>query len=117
MSEVKGIQNLKELADFVLGIGNGVSASLADGKMGLTDLLHFQGAVFTALPAFQGIDQVDEEFFDLSETEKAELNAYVASKLQLAPGHAKVEQIVESVLTIVVEFKALIAQLVGAKQA
>lgn len=109
----KGIKEIKELASLVMGIGNGASKALEDGKLSMSDLVHFQGVVFTALPAIQGIDQVDDEFFDLDEAEKVVLKNHIASELQLDPSHEKIEQITEGVLKVIVDLKDLIKQLVG----
>ena len=112
---IKGIKELKEMADFVLGLGVGIDASLVDGKIGFADLLNFQSVVFSALPAFQGIGQLDDEFFAMDDADKADLKAYIAEKLKLDPSHASIEGIVETVLDVVIDFKDLIAKLAGAK--
>jgi len=53
------IKNLKELTEFVLDIGNGISESLKDGKVSFNDAFNFKDAVFSALPAFKGLSEVD----------------------------------------------------------
>lgn len=116
MSDSKiGIENLKELADFVVALGNGVSLSLVDGKIQLTDLVHFSSLPLKILPAFQGIEKVDDEFFAMTPEQKEELKAHLAANLKLDPKHEKIEQIVETVLKVIIDLKQLIAVLAGVK--
>ena len=110
-----GIENLKELADFVLALGNGVSLSLVDGKISLTDLANFSSLPFKIIPAFQGIENVDDEFFAMTEEQKEELKAHLAAKLSLDVSHESIEQIVESVLKVIIDLKGLISLLVKPK--
>lgn len=112
MSDVK---NLKEMAEFILDIANGIAESLKDGKVSLSDAYNFKDAVFSALPAFQGLYELDDEYFDLTENELKELKSFVSEKLSLESDFKKVELIAELVLNVLLESHNLIAELVAIK--
>lgn len=109
------IKDLKELATFVLNLANGISASLADGKLEWKDAWHFKDAAISALPAFNGIQNVDDQFFSMEEADHADFNAHIAEKLNLQPGDKKIEEVAEMVLKQIVGLNKIIASLVGAK--
>ena len=113
--EEVGIQNIKELSDLVLSIGNGASLSLADGKLGWTDLVNFSSVPMKLIPAMQGIGEVDDEFFAMTPEQKTELKVFIAGKLELDPSHEKIEQITEAVLKTIIDLKQVIALLAGVK--
>jgi hypothetical protein len=95
-----GINETKDVVLAAVALGNAVSKSLEDGKIGISDVGSFVGAV-TALPAaLAGIGQVKAELADLDDAEKAELLAAVKSHFDIADD--KVEAIVEDSLKLVV---------------
>ena len=113
--EKKGIENLKELATFVCEMGNGSGKALEDGKLTIADAVHFAKAGVSAPAAFIGIGQVDNEYFDLDEAEKAELNAHIAQKLDLPQDN--IETITESILKGIIELSGAMKQILQAKKA
>lgn len=112
---MSGIKNLEAAAEFIIDIALGVEASLKDGKVTLSDAFEFKNALFNALPAFKGLSELDDEYFDLNDAEAEELKHFISQKLALAPNHASIEGISEIVLNLVIESHNLIASLVESK--
>jgi hypothetical protein len=110
-----GIQNLKELSNLVLDVAVGIEKSLVDGKVSFSDALNFKEVLFSILPAIKDITQVDEEYFDLDESEMNELKAHIANRLELDPKNESVEKIAEMVINLIIESSALISELFKAK--
>lgn len=95
-----GIQESKELIAFTLKLGNGLGASLEDGKLSFTDAPKFMDAMMAAPAAFQGISEVPAEMKDLDEAEKAELIAYAKTEFDIPQD--KVEELVEEGLSLAI---------------
>lgn len=94
-----GIKESKEVIDFAIGMGVGVSASLQDGKINFLDLPNFMPALLKAIPALEGIDLVSLEFMDLKPEEAEELKIYVKEQLKLEDD--KLEEFIEDAFAVV----------------
>jgi hypothetical protein len=93
-----GVKELKEMLGFVLGLGNAFGKSMADGKIGWTDLANFLSPLMKAPAAFQGVTQIPGELADLDPTEKAEVLNYVRTEFDIPQD--KVEEAVEDGLKL-----------------
>ena len=91
--EKKGIQNLKELADFGAELTAAIVRAKADGKVNLKDLGEFLPVARAILPAVKDIGEVPGEFADLDQAERDELSSYFADKFNIP--NDKVEAVVE----------------------
>lgn len=81
MTEQKGITSLKAEIDLVTTLVNIVIQAKKDGKIDAADLALLMQLVPVIGPAATGFGEVVPELKDLSETEGAELIAYVAGKI------------------------------------
>lgn len=115
MEEKKSIKELSEFGIFLCDLGNGISKSLEDGKISFSDAVYLMKAAMSAPSAFIGIGQIDEEYFDLDEEEKAELGAILAERLDLP--QEGIEKVVEGVIRVALEFNGAVASILKAKEA
>ena len=111
----KNIDDLKEMAVFLCELGNAIDQSAADGKMSISDALYFVKAALSAPKAFIGISNIKEEYLDLNDAEKVELNKLIADTLELAED--KIEGVVESVLKVAFELNGAINLIIAKKAA
>lgn len=111
----KDIKELKELLEFVCELGNASGKSLEDGKISFSDALHFSKAAMVSPAAFIGIGQVADEYFDLDDAERAELNAFAAEKLDLPQDG--IESIVENVIQAALQLSGALKQILEKKKA
>ena len=91
-----GSKETKEVVSLFLNLVEALSESLEDGNIGLTDALNFFSTLQALSPAIEGIADVPKELAELDETEKAELNAYIAAEFDLK--NDKVEHYIEQAL-------------------
>lgn len=80
MAEEKGIQQTKELLDFIFSLAEAIYKSAKDGKFSWTDGLNFIEPLKKIGPAIDDIDKIIPEVMDLSPEEFSELVEYVQSK-------------------------------------
>jgi len=109
------IKETKELAIFVCRLGNAVDASLADGKIGLTDATNLLGPFMAAGPAFAGIDKLPSELSDMDPLEAQELKACIAAELDLRNDGTEV--VIEQVAELTLQLAAAILAMKKAKAA
>ena len=83
MAEKYGIQETKELLDFIFSLAEAIKKSAADGKFSWTDGLNFIDPLKKLAPAIDNIDQVGAEILDLDGDEFSELVTYVEEKWNL----------------------------------
>ena len=113
--ELHGVKETKELNTFLAKLGNMVSKALADGKVDQNDAMLVMDPLLVAVPAFQGISLVGQEYKDLSEAEAIELKEQLAIDLSLDPSHAKFELIAETIYGASHSVAAAIMAIVEAK--
>ena len=109
------MKEITELATFLCDLGNGIDKSLEDGKIQWTDALNFVTAVTDSAAAFMGISQVSEEYFNLTDQQKAELRAHISAKLQLS--NASVATITDNVISVALQLNVVLKAILQAKQA
>lgn len=78
-----GVKELKEVVAFVVELGNGLGASLADGRIGYGDLMNIFGALRALPSAVDGMAEIPKELADLDAAEKVELCTLVEERLNL----------------------------------
>ena len=83
MAEKYGIQETKELLDFIFSLAEAIKKSAADGKFSWSDGLNFIDPLKKLAPAIDNIDQVGAEILDLDGDEFSELVSYVEEKWNL----------------------------------
>jgi len=96
------VQETRDLIVLVARIGNGISASLEDGKVTIEDALSF-GPAISALPAaIVGIKDVIVEVHNATDEEKELLVDTFAAEFSIS--NAKAEEAIEHTLAVIVEF-------------
>lgn len=105
--EKLGMTETKELVSFILSLGNGIGASLEDGKIGVSDVSNFFGAMTLAGPALSGVNAIPGELSDMDDAEKEDLLAFVNEKFDIPQDN--IEASIERSLRIGVDIAALIA--------
>jgi hypothetical protein len=83
-----GIKETKELLSFLIKLGHGIDKASADG-WSITDLVHFAPALQAVFAGVAGIDQVDDELFDLDDEERQALVDFVKEDLDLTNDEAE----------------------------
>jgi len=106
-----GIENLKEIIALGGDVTFGFARSLEDGKLSFQDLPNFLPAARTLLPAIKDIDQVDDEFADLDDSERAELIAYFADRFDLPSD--EVERVIEKLFRVGLDLADVIGDVAG----
>lgn len=107
------IKETKELAVFVARLGNAVDASLADGKIGITDAAHLMGPIMAAGPALAGLNQLGPELADMDPAEAEELKQAIAAELDLKS--EALESVVEEVAGAALQLASAILAVKKAK--
>jgi hypothetical protein len=97
-----GIEETKDVIEFVAKLGNGIAESVADGKWSFTDVTNFIPSATKVFSAIEGIDKVDDELLDLDEEEKAELIEFVIEQFDIPQDNA--EKIIEEGLDQILNF-------------
>jgi len=80
MAEKVGIEDTKELLDFIFSLAEAVKKSAADGKFSWTDGLNFIEPLKKIAPAIDNIEDVIPEVMDLDASEWNELVDYCQNK-------------------------------------
>ena len=80
MAEKVGIEDTKELLDFIFSLAEAVKKSAADGKFSWTDGLNFIEPLKKIAPAIDNIEDVIPEVMDLDASEWNELVDYCQTK-------------------------------------
>ena len=89
MAEKKyGIQETKELLEFVFSLAEAIKKSNADGEFNWRDGLNFIEPLKRLGPAIDNIEEIVPEVADLDSEEWAELVEFVSSKWDLDTGDA-----------------------------
>jgi hypothetical protein len=100
-----GTDKLKQVIDTGLGLQATLRAIFADGKFQLQEILLLAGN-FTAITAVvQTWQEAVQQWKDLDQTERTELNTYFAQKFDIP--NDKVEHFIELALTNVVSLVEL----------
>ena len=99
----------RELVHFVIQFGNALGASLEDGKVGMSDLGHFFGAMTSAAAAFSNMQEIPKELKDLDAAEKMELLLMIEEEFDIPQD--ELETTLERVLKTGVAIAELIADL------
>ena len=80
MAEKVGIEDTKELLDFIFSLAEAVKKSAADGKFSSSDGLNFIEPLKKIAPAIDDIENVIPEVMDLDASEWNELVDYCQEK-------------------------------------
>ena len=81
MAEAKrGIEETKDVLDFMFSVIDAVGKAKEDGEMSWSDARHFIDPVKKLFEAVEDIEEVLPEIVDLDESEYDELVAYVREK-------------------------------------
>lgn len=80
MAEKVGIEDTKELLDFIFSLAEAVKKSAADGKFSWSDGLNFIEPLKKIAPAIDDIENVIPEVMDLDASEWNELVDYCQEK-------------------------------------
>ena len=109
VGEKVGIVQLKKLFGFVADLCVAVVKIIEDGKFGIGDALRIIGLMKSGVDAFKGIAAVKDEIKDLSDAEKADLLAFVESKLDIKNATLKgyVEQAIQFLIGLLDFYSAI----------
>ena len=80
MAEKRGIEETRDIIDFVFSFVEAVGKAKADGEMSWSDARYFIDPVKKLFEAVEDIEEVLPEIVDLDESEYDELVAYVREK-------------------------------------
>ena len=83
MAEERGIEQTKELLDFIFSLVEAIKKSTSDGDFTWSDGLNFIGPLKKIAPALDDIESVIPEVMDLDADEWNELVDYVQSNFNL----------------------------------
>jgi hypothetical protein len=100
-----GLDETKDVLNFLAEFGENLSTALDDGDVDWGDLINFIPALAKAGPAWMGIEKVPGEITDMTPEEKAELDLYVMEEFDISEDN--VEDYLErgfAVLTHLFEF-------------
>ena len=78
-----GIQQTKELLDFIFSLAEAVKKSASDGEFSWSDGLNFIEPLKKIAPAIDDIDQVIPEVMDLDASEWNELVDYIQGRFDI----------------------------------
>ena len=78
--EKRGIEEVKDVLDFMFSFIDAVGKAKEDGEMSWSDARHFIDPVKKLFEAVEDIEEVLPEIVDLDESEYDELVAYVREK-------------------------------------
>ena len=78
--EQRGIEEVKDILDFMFSFIEAVGKAKEDGEMSWSDARHFIDPVKKLFDAVEDIEEVLPEIEDLDESEYDELVAYVKDK-------------------------------------
>lgn len=95
-----GVEETKQLLNFVVQLGNGIDQSLADNKLDFWDAVKFYGALKAAIPAFNNIKALKPELAHLDAAEVADLVVYAKGQLNFAGSDAAIQAQVSSALDL-----------------
>ena len=80
MAETRGIEETKDILDFMFSFVEAVGKAKSDGEMSWSDARYFIDPVTKLFEAVEDIDEVLPEIEDLSEEEYDQLVEYVKEK-------------------------------------
>ena len=83
MAEERGIEQTKELLDFIFSLVEAIKKSTADGDFSWTDGLNFIEPLKKIAPAIDDIEDVIPEVMDLAAEEWSELIDFVQERFDL----------------------------------
>ena len=83
MAGERGIEQTKELLDFIFSLVEAIKKSTADGDFSWTDGLNFIEPLKKIAPAIDDIEDVIPEVMDLDDSEWSELIDFVQEKFDL----------------------------------
>ena len=88
MAEKRGIEETKELLEFVFSLAEAIKKSNADGEFNWRDGLNFIEPLKRLGPAIDNIEEIVPEVSDLDSEEWTELVEFVSSRWDLDSGDA-----------------------------
>ena len=88
MAEKRGIEETKELLEFVFSLAEAIKKSNADGEFNWRDGLNFIEPLKRQGPAIDNIEEIVPEVSDLDSEEWTELVEFVSSRWDLDSGDA-----------------------------
>lgn len=83
VQEAFGIQETKDVLDFITTLAESLSVSLSDGEFDPADVVNFIPVLQKVIPAFDDLSLVPFELRDLTDEEKEELVAHLQDNLEL----------------------------------
>lgn len=111
---MRGIDNIKAAAGFLLLATTTARSATADGNIGIGDVMGFIGIARKAKDAIEAAKNTPAEFADMDPDEAAELVEFVAEQLGL-PISEKTTKVAETVLAMVPDLMQLFDALREAK--
>lgn len=103
-----GIKEIKEVLTLMSSVIKAVDAATKNG-LSWDDFYHFVPVVPKVFPALEGIENVDDELFDLTEEELDELKVFVKDELDIPDN--QVEMFIEKGLSIALDTAFLIKEI------
>lgn len=95
----KGIENFLIGLGFSIDIANDVIASLADGKITLTDGARFLDDLFKFPALIKAAPEIVGEAIDIDDKENAEIKAFIQARLSLP--NANIQPVIDASVDVV----------------
>ena len=100
MAEKFGIENVKNLVMWAVGTAQKIySKTTDDGKFDFMDSLSLLGDAVKLVKIIQDADKLKDEWHDMSESERTEINKSVCDKFDILED--KIETVVEETIDMV----------------
>ena len=107
MSESKfGVENIKKVVGFALGLANDIPKALADGKINLKDAPLFLGDAFKLPGVIGAVGQLKNEFLDMDATEAGDIEDFV--KTTIGNPDANVAEVIEACTKVVMDISLVV---------
>lgn len=104
-----GINAIKEILSLVFGLVNVIDDVAVNHLGGLAAVLRFIPIIPKVAPALHDISLVIPQLKDMSDAERAELKAFVASEFNISDD--KLELTIEQVLDVAIDLSVLLKSL------
>lgn len=108
-----GTKETEDLLIFVTRLANSIDKTLADGKVGVTDVQYLFDPLLAAKAAFEGVNSLDDELADLSDAEASALVDLVARELDLTNDAS--EELAEEGLALMVNLVRFVNKIRAAR--
>jgi hypothetical protein len=106
-----GVENIKKVIGFGLGLSKDIPKALADGKINIKDAPLFLDDALKIPGVISAAAQVKNEYLDLDRNEKEEINQFVADTLDYPD--ADVEEVIADAFKVAIDASDLVQDIIA----